>query len=127
MNLVLVFCLVAVITNAVTMSSARQLSKNPSDHEKGVDNAAVGAAAAAAAEDPSKNKELDKNQLPYGFPLPVPLPFPFPRFFPGFPLPLPIPIPGRMAPDMLNIPPEYNFLGGGAPSPDRRLPAPPPK
>ena len=116
LNLVFVLYLSAVITNVITMSGARELnSKDIPSNEK----------AMKVVEDPSNNKVLDKNQLPFGYPLPIPLSFPFPRAIPGLPLPFPIPIPGRMFPDMLIPPPEYNDIPRGVHVPSPPVPAPP--
>ena len=111
MNLMILLCLVAVINNVVTISSARELNKNiPPDHDEKIVN---------IVEDPSKNKRVDKNQIPpFGLPIPYAIPLPSPRIIPGFPLPFPLPIP---IPGPLDIFPAYYIPAGadGVPSPPR--------
>ncbi|KHN43997.1 hypothetical protein glysoja_046892 [Glycine soja] len=109
-NLVLLFCLVAVINNVVIPTSARQLMMTASPNEKEVMNIGTENRGhdehdhqAQVLDDPTsknnvekKEERFDKNQLfPPFFPLP-PFTLPFPRAafpFPRFPLPgLPWPI-----------------------------------
>lgn len=108
----LLLCLVVVMNNLVTLSSARQLKNSANEKEEVIGKSEITNGGGDQV-DPSKNNnnkakmELDDlHPFPFPFPQfsPVPvqdgLPFPFPRFpFPSFP---PIDIPG--VPPYLPVP-----------------------
>ncbi|KAK7328523.1 hypothetical protein VNO77_22632 [Canavalia gladiata] len=76
LNPMLLFCLVAVIQNVVTLSNARQLKSIPDEK---VVNGGENRDEVSKKKMAKKEENEEQNPLPFPFPFPFPYPFPYPQ------------------------------------------------